>query len=279
MGIKINIGCGHRFHPDWLNLDLHAHSTGVIACDLTQGLPVKSEDAEVVYAAAVLEHIRPVNVPEFLAECHRVLMTGGVIRLAVPDFEQQARIYIDTLDRLNQGDSAAIHDRDWMILEMLDQSVREKSGGEMLRFLLRENISNREFILQRIGVEGSDLLDQISKNRALWLEAPFDVPIKAQVPLGKIGRMLLKWLLKSDNLENDLQALKIGRFRMLSGELHQWAYDSYSLQRVFENAGFSQVAKCQHGKSRIPDWESYHLEVGESGVVEKPDLLVMEAVK
>jgi hypothetical protein len=31
--------------------------------------------------------------------------------------------------------------------------------------------------------------------------------------------------------------------------------------------------------TRIPESKSYHLEVSESGVVEKPDLLVMEAVK
>jgi len=279
MGIKINIGCGYRFHPDWLNLDLHAHSQGVVACDLTKGLPVKSGEASVVYAAAVLEHIRPLDVPNFLAECSRVLKKDGVIRLAVPDFEQQVRIYLETLARLDQEVSSAMNDRDWMILEMLDQSIREKSGGEMLRFLLRENIPNRDFILQRIGVEGSDLLDQISKNRKSWQESPLDVPNKTQVPFGKIGRMLVKWLLKSDNLEKDLQALEIGRFRLLSGEVHQWAYDRYSLNQVFENAGFSQIARCEHGKSRIPNWESYHLEVSDSGIIEKPDLLVMEAVK
>ena len=279
MGIKINIGCGYRFHKDWLNLDLHAHSPGVVACDLTKGVPVKSGDGDAVYAAAVLEHIRPQNVPSFLAECNRVLMKGGVIRLAVPDFEQQVRVYLDTLARMDQGDRSAMSDRDWMILEMLDQSIREKSGGEMLRFLLRENIPNTEFILQRIGVEGSDLLDQISKNRKSWQESPLDVSNKTQVPFGKIGRMLVKWLLKSDNLEKDLQALEIGRFRLLSGEVHQWAYDRYSLEQVFKNAGFSQIARCEHGKSRIPNWESYHLVVSDSGIIEKPDLLVMEAVK
>jgi predicted SAM-dependent methyltransferase len=279
MGIKINIGCGYRFHPDWLNLDLHAHSPRVVACDLTKGIPVKSGDGDAVYAAAVLEHIRPLDVPNFLAECSRVLKKGGIIRLAVPDFEQQVRVYLDTLARMDQGDRSAMSDRDWMILEMLDQSIREKSGGEMLRFLLRENIPNTEFILQRIGVEGSDLLDQISKNRKSWQESPLDVSNKTQVPFGKIGRMLVKWLLKSDNLEKDLQALEIGRFRLLSGEVHQWAYDRYSLEQVFKNAGFSQIARCEHGKSRIPNWESYHLEVSDSGIIEKPDLLVMEAVK
>jgi hypothetical protein len=172
-----------------------------------------------------------------------------------------------------------MNDRDWMVLEILDQSIRERSGGEMLRYLLQDDIPNREFILRRIGVEGSDLLEQISKNRKVWKNAPLDRPNVAKVPFGKIGSKLLKWLLKSDNLEKDLQTIEIGRFRLLSGEVHQWAYDRYSLERVFATAGFLKSVKCEHGQSRIPEWESYRLEVSESGVIEKPDLLVMEAGK
>jgi predicted SAM-dependent methyltransferase len=148
MPLKVNVGCGSRFHPDWLNLDLHAHAPGVIACDLTHGIPVGDEEAEAVYAAAVLEHIRPRDVPTFLSDCRRVLQDGGVIRLAVPDLEQQARVYLETLARLQQGDSSAEADRQWMVLEILDQSMREQSGGNMLQFLMQKDIPNRDFILR-----------------------------------------------------------------------------------------------------------------------------------
>ena len=99
------------------------------------------------------------------------------------------------------------------------------------------------------------------------------------VPLGRIGRALLKWLLHSKNLEQDLRALEIGRFRLNSGEVHQWAYDRYSLAKDLLDAGFTDPKKCAHGESRIPDWKSFHLEVTLEGAVEKPDLLVMEAIK
>jgi predicted SAM-dependent methyltransferase len=279
MGLKINIGCGSRFHRDWLNLDLHSHAPEVVACDLTQGIPVADGEADVVYAAAVLEHIRSRDVSGFLAECRRTLKPGGVLRLAVPDLEQQAQFYLDSLARIDEGETAAASDREWMVLEMLDQSTREETGGEMLRFLMQREIPNQEFIVKRIGVEGDDLIKQISTWKGKKVPHRKKPSLYDMVPLGRYGRALLKWLLHSKNLEQDLRALEIGRFRLNSGEVHQWAYDRYSLAKILLEAGFTEPKKCAHGESRIPEWKSFHLEVTPEGVVEKPDLLVMEAVK
>ena len=279
MGLKINVGCGSRFHRDWLNLDLHAYAPEVVACDLTKGIPVADGEADVVYAAAVLEHIRPRDVSGFLAECRRALRPGGVLRLAVPDLEQQAQFYLDSLARIDKGDPAAPSDREWMVLEMLDQSTREETGGEMLRFLMQKEIPNQEFIVKRIGVEGADLIKQISTWKHEINPHRKKPSLYDMVPLGRIGRALLKWLLHSKNLKQDLRALEIGRFRLNSGEVHQWAYDRYSLAKDLLDAGFTDPKKCAHGESRIPDWKSFHLEVTLEGAVEKPDLLVMEAIK
>lgn len=279
MGLKINVGCGSRFHRDWLNFDLHAYTPEVVACDLTKGIPVADGEADVVYSAAVLEHIRPRDLSGFLAECRRALRSGGVLRLAVPDLEQQAKFYLDSLARIDKGDPVAPSDREWMVLEMLDQSTREETGGEMLRFLSQEEIPNQEFILKRIGVEGAELINQISTWRDQKNVLRKKPSVYDMVPLGRIGRALLKWLLHSKNLQQDLRALEIGRFRLNSGEVHQWAYDRHSLAKILLNAGFTGSIKCAHGESRIPDWKTFHLEVTPEGVVEKPDLLVMEAIK
>jgi SAM-dependent methyltransferase len=274
----INVGCGGRIHHDWMNLDLHAHAPGVIACDLTKGIPVDNNSAKVVYAAAVLEHIRKEDVPKFLTECHRVLKPGGVIRLAVPDLEQQARGYLDTLARLDAGDFSAEADREWMVLEILDQSIREKNGGEMLQYLKQEKVPNIEFIAQRIGEEGRELISQIEAQRAMP-EKTKKPTLFEMIPAGRFGRGLLKWLLRSDDLKSDLRALQIGRFRLNSGEVHQWAYDRFSLGNTLAQAGFRNTGKKEHGESSIDRWTEYKLEVDEDGIVEKPDLLIMEATK
>jgi predicted SAM-dependent methyltransferase len=274
----INIGCGNRFHPEWKNLDLHTHAPGVISCDLTKGIPFEDASACVVYAAAVLEHIRRVDVPKFLSECKRVLRPDGIVRLAVPDLEQQARVYLNTIARLDAGDLSAEADRQWMVLEMLDQSIREEIGGEMLKFLKQEKVSNIKFIAERIGEEGRDLISQIELKRGLPKKAK-KLSLYDTISGGILGRTLLKWLIRSDDLSGDLRALAIGRFRLNSGEVHQCAYDRFSLAHSLIEAGFKNVTPKEHGESSIDRWKDFHLEVNRDGMVEKPDLLIMEAIK
>jgi hypothetical protein len=35
----LNLGCGDYYHPDWTNVDIISTGEGVIAHDLTQGIP------------------------------------------------------------------------------------------------------------------------------------------------------------------------------------------------------------------------------------------------
>ena len=276
--LLVNLGCGSRIHPSWMNLDMHAAVPGVIVCDLTKGIPVGDSEANVVYSAAVLEHIRPIDVPFFFSEAFRVLKPGGILRIGVPDLELQAREYLAALNRIEQGDSLAILDREWMVLEMIDQTAREKSGGKMLEFLSRDPLPNEEFVASRVGQEGSKLmayLRQSSKKKNLPIK---DTP-SVQVRFGRVGRSILKKLLSSTDIKSDLHALEIGRFRLQSGEVHHWAYDKFSLRQHMERAGFNNPVKCNHGKSKIDGWENYFLEISKSGNVEKPDLLVVECEK
>jgi hypothetical protein len=94
-----------------------------------------------------------------------------------------------------------------------------------------------------------------------------------------LGVFLLKFLLRSRDIRKDLAAWEVGRFRLFSGETHQWAYDRVSLGNLFQQAGFSEIQVKAHGESRISNWRDYHLEVDENGFVEKPDLFVMEGIK
>ena len=68
--------------------------------------------------------------------------------------------------------------------------------------------------------------------------------------------------------------MKEGWFRT-SGEVHRWMYDKFSLGRVLEKAGFSNVVVCAPSVSRIPGFISYGLDVI-NGEVRKPDSLFME---
>lgn len=70
----------------------------------------------------------------------------------------------------------------------------------------------------------------------------------------------------------------VGRFR-LSGEVHQWMYDRYSLSRIMLETGFCEPLPQQAAESRVPNWSSFNLDTLPDGSVRKPDSLFMEAVK
>jgi SAM-dependent methyltransferase len=277
----VNLGCGKRHHPDWINIDLTSTEPGVIQHDLSQGIPLPDASCEVVYHAAVLEHMRREDALTFLRECHRVLMPGGIIRVGVPDLERLCHLYLSRLQAACDGDEAAAHDYDWIMLELYDQTVREKSGGGMKDFLRRNPLPNDAFVYSRIGEEGRMIINALHnqsepKVNAKTINLGISSRLRRRLGAlpGSTKRCLLRLLLDS----NDMRALEIGRFRM-AGEVHQWMYDRYSLARLLREAGFLNPIVQKPASSQIPGWNDYHLDVLPDGGVIKPDLFFMEATK
>lgn len=280
----LNLGCGSRYHPDWINIDIAPEGAGIIQHDLSRGIPLPDASCDVVYHTAVLEHIRRADALAFLRECNRVLKPGGIIRVGVPDLEKICQIYLLKLQAALNDDEAAAHDYDWIMLELFDQTVREKSGGGMSDYLQQNPLPNEAFVYERIGEEGRLLLktlqgkdDRVTRSahasaaksgifRVLWRQL--------RVFPDAVKRRLLWRLLGADGM----RALKIGRFR-LAGEVHQWMYDRYSLSRLLFAAEFCDPIKQSATSSRIPNWTSFHLDTLPDGSMIKPDLFFMEAIK
>ena len=157
----INLGCGNRFHTDWVNVDIAPTHPSVIRCDLSCPIPFSEASFGVVYHSNVLEHIRPETAPTFIGECHRLLKPGGILRVAVPNLEQICRLYLLKLQHAITNEPDADEEYDWIVIELLDQCVRERSGGEMVRYLRRKPLPAVDFIIERIGNEGRQMLSQI----------------------------------------------------------------------------------------------------------------------
>jgi len=51
--------------------------------------------ADLIYACHVLEHFGRNEYKKVLTEWHRVLKSGGILRLSVPDFAKTAKIYME----------------------------------------------------------------------------------------------------------------------------------------------------------------------------------------
>ncbi len=125
----------------------------MLTCDLRERFPFEDASFDVVYHSHVLEHFTPEEGENFTREAVRVLKPGGWIRIAVPDLERIASLYLQNLEAAAAGDSRAAQDYQWSVLELLDQMVRERPGGQMGRYLKAPDLPNPEFIRSRIGAQ------------------------------------------------------------------------------------------------------------------------------
>ena len=210
-----------------------------------------------------------------LRECCRILKPGGILRVAVPDLEQVCRLYLENLQRACDHDPEAAARYDWMMLELLDQTVRERSGGGMLDYLRQNPLPGEDFILERIGNEGRGLLRSIRSLPAPSPMAPMkNKPRTFWDMLKEIPGHRRKEVLD----DRTASELAIGRFR-LGGEVHQWMYDRFSLPRLLTSCGFVSPKLMNPASSQIPGWPEYHLEIASDGAVHKPDSFIMECLK
>ena len=275
----LNLGCGDRFHPSWTNINFTSTGAGVIAHDLKQGIPYPDNSFDVVYHSHVLEHLNKKEAEILIRECDRVLRPQGILRVVVPDLEQIAKMYLYSLEKAINGSEEWGQNYEWMLLEMYDQTVREKSGGEMLKFLSQPNISNQEFVVKRCGVEVQNLI-AVSQNIT-----PAPDSQKFIIKLVKILYMIFRYhdyrrqaILKLILSPQELNALKIGQFRQ-SGEIHQWMYDRYSLSILLKKIGLVKITQRTAYDSFIPNWISFNLDTETNGDIYKPDSLYIESIK
>ena len=274
--ILINIGCGHSHHAEWINCDLNPSSPDILNVDITKGLPFNNEFADACYSSHVIEHLDRGGAKHFIGECFRVLRPQGVIRIVLPDLESLVREYLAVLGDAISEDKAFRYE--WLMLEMYDQCVRSRSGGEMKGFIDRLTPTQYPYVRARIGKEFDDLVSReqipcfsrssnslyILRNRAKRLISSLRF---------KLANIFV-FLIAGRNMSNSFAA---GVFRD-SGEIHRWMYDKYSIDMLLRSAGFAEIRICDAMESRIKNFTQYSLD-SINGVAKKPDSLYVEAIK
>lgn len=91
--VLIHLGCGDQDDKRFINVDMipfrHVHFVHYVS-----RLPMFPDNyADLIYGSHLLEHISYKYTVETLKEWRRVLKNGGVLRLAVPDFDLILKIY------------------------------------------------------------------------------------------------------------------------------------------------------------------------------------------
>jgi predicted SAM-dependent methyltransferase len=92
--IKINLGSGKRnFGSDWIHIDggdyPHLDSKDIV------NLPYEDNSIDLIYVSHVLEYFNREEAIDVLTKWRSKLKPGGVLRLAVPNFEVMSKLYIE----------------------------------------------------------------------------------------------------------------------------------------------------------------------------------------
>jgi predicted SAM-dependent methyltransferase len=240
----LNLGCGGKFHKDWINADIAPRDKSVLKCNFLKGLPFESDTFDVVYHSHILEHMTKPDGEKFINECVRVLKKGGVIRIVTPNLERIAKEYLSNLERARNQEANAENDYNWILLEMYDQTVRNYPGGMMQEYLTTGTVPNQDYVQKRIGLDVSSIKSNYLPNSRKE----------------KIKRFLKRLTEKSHNtfLQPIIHYI-VGKYRFM-GEVHLWLYDSYSLSVLLKKAGCDEIQVRSATTSYIMDWENYNLD-------------------
>lgn len=94
---KLHIGTGRNYIPGFTNLDIFSSVRADVYADMT-ALPFERGSFSLVLAVHVLEHAHRHMILSTLTHWRDMLEDGGVLRIAVPDFEACALWYMQTKD-------------------------------------------------------------------------------------------------------------------------------------------------------------------------------------
>ncbi len=243
----VNVGCGFTYHKEWINLDLK-ESEYVKFHNIKESLPFEDNSIDVIYHSHALEHLTKKEGKVFISECYRVLKNKGIMRVVIPDIEQIAREYLANLEQgFNGNDNIVIKHYQWNKIEMFDQMIRRKSGGEMLEMILNDMI-DKEYVIKRNGDELFPILEMDKR--------------------------------KKENMLKSLDSSKSSSNLQTTGEIHKWMYDRLDLKILLEDARFQCFKIVKYNESQIPNWSEYKLDTSIYGdYPRKPDSLFVEVVK
>jgi len=249
----LNIACGSRYHKDWINIDFYPQEN-VSKANILKGLPFDNDSFDVVYSSHFLEHLTPEQADFVLSEIYRILKpSGGIIRVVVPDLENICKEYLKILD-LVRKDSQYDEFYEWIVIELIDQLVRCKSGGKMLENFSKvkenENKKLAEYIAKRTGDNlFVDKRKKINKKITIY---------KIKNKILSIYLALIRHLIPTSI--RDLVFIKTS-----IGERHRWMYDSYSLSKKLYSIGFQGMKIKKYDESGIPNFNMFLLDISEDG--------------
>lgn len=141
---RLNWGCGTEPQPGWINSDIKEDPTVDISCDILDGLPLEEGSIDYVVSIHALPELRYPDLVPALMELRRVLVPGGVLRLALPDLDRAIEAY-------------RAGDRDYFLIPDEDaRSTGAKFITQMLWYGYSKSLFTYDFVAELLGRAGFD---------------------------------------------------------------------------------------------------------------------------
>jgi predicted SAM-dependent methyltransferase len=139
---RLNWGCGTSPEPGWINSDIKEDPAVDVSCDILDGLPLESDSIDYVVSIHALPELRLPDLVPALMELRRVLVPGGVLRLALPDLDRGIRAYLDG-------------DRDYFLIPDEDaRSAGAKFITQMLWYGYSKSLFTHDFVVELLERAG-----------------------------------------------------------------------------------------------------------------------------
>lgn len=256
--VLVNCGCGSKFHKDWVNLDFASNYVDVIDYNLLEGLPFQDCYVDFIYNSHFLEHLSRQQAAEFLKECHRVLKEKGTVRIVIPDLENLAREYLRVLEEVTKrpDEIELKKEYEFICLEMLDQMVRQETGGELGKF--KKVNASWSYLQNRVGNINIIQRHPKRKENATRIKEKVNAFFQRRSPWADVYSR--------------------GKFE-LSGEKHLWMYDKYSISALLKKCGFTNINFFSFNESKLEGFCKYNLETIPGGKEYKPNSIYVEGQK
>lgn len=96
--VYLNLGCWHREIPGWIHVDLCDMPHIDFKTNINDLSMFEDNSVDLIYSSHSFEYFDVKEAPDVLKEWYRVLKPGGILRLAVPDFDSLINLYTSTGD-------------------------------------------------------------------------------------------------------------------------------------------------------------------------------------
>ena len=140
--MRLNIGSDTLVLPRerWINHDIRKVHPDIIELDVRQGLPYSADSVEEIYGGNFFDHLSLYEGLQFLGDCHRVLKSGGAVKLSLMDTDKIINAYLyDTMNQFNKiqpSEYSAMREKSLkfatFLLGNLAKGEKEYSGHKML---------------------------------------------------------------------------------------------------------------------------------------------------